>query len=275
MLVDKRWQRKVFFKKFSSKCIYRDVKCSFCNPAEKRLPVERFFSCQSPQKKWKLKYFFKEDFSSNCSYGNVENTIDNLIEKKRQKAKTFSLSVRKRKKKFKTFFRKIYLSKFSCKHVESGSGSPVSIFLTKRRKIFTQCPEMIKIFDGFFCQTSWKNVDWMPKSICSVCENYENYLIFSQKNLFNMIPWTRRKQFSQPCRKVFARGLKVFRSFVKTLRTPTIFSKKSYFLPRFPVDMWNSVLAILLEVFWPKTEKNCSINNNDKEMYTFFKKKLR
>ena len=89
MLVDKVWQRKVFFKKFSSKCIYRDVKCSFYNPAEKSLPDERFFSCQSPQKKWKLKYFFREDFSSNCSYGNVENTIDNLIEKKDKNPKHF------------------------------------------------------------------------------------------------------------------------------------------------------------------------------------------
>ena len=153
MLVDKRWQRKVFVKKISSKCIYRDVKCSFYNPAEKSLPDERIFSCQSPQKKWKLKYFFREDFSSKCPYGNLENTIDNLIEKKRQTAKTFSLSVRKTKKKFRTFFRKIYLSKCSCKHVESGSGSPASIFLTKGREIFTQCPEMIKIFDSFFCQT--------------------------------------------------------------------------------------------------------------------------
>ena len=73
----------------------------------------------------------------------------------------------------------------------------------------------------------------MPKKVSSVCENYKNYLIFSQKKLFNMIPWTRRKQFLQPCRKVFARGPKVFRSLVKTVRTPTIFSKKVIFFQGF------------------------------------------
>ena len=102
--------------------------------------------------------------------------------KKWQFAKTFWLSVRRRKKKFKTFFRKTYLSKRSCKHVESGSGSPAAIFLTKGQRFFTQCPEMIKKSDGFFCQLCWKIFDWMPKSICSLCENYKNYLIFSQKN---------------------------------------------------------------------------------------------
>ena len=153
--------------------------------------------------------------------------------KKWRKAKIFSLSVRKRKKKFKTFFRKKYLPNCSCKHVESSSGSPASIFLTKGQKCFTQCPVMIKNFDGFFCQPCWKIFDWMPKSTCSVCENSKNYLFFSQKNLFNMIPWTRRKQFSQTCRKVFARGPKVFRSFVETVRTSRIFSKKVVFFQGF------------------------------------------
>ena len=155
--------------------------------------------------------------------------------KKMTKNQIFLLSVRKRKKKFKTFFRKTYLSNCSCKDVESSSGSPASIFLTKGRKFFTQCPEMIKNCDSFFCQTCWKNFHWMPKIICSMCENYKDYLIFSQKNLFNMIPWTRRKQFSQTCRKVFARRPKVFRSLVETVRTPTIFSKKVIF---FQVFRW-------------------------------------
>ena len=44
------WQKKFFFKKFSSKYIYRDVKCSFLKPAEKNLPESRFFSGQSPKR---------------------------------------------------------------------------------------------------------------------------------------------------------------------------------------------------------------------------------
>ena len=106
----------------------------------------------------------------------------------------------------------------------------------RRQKFFTQCPEIIKNSDGFFCQPCWQIFDWMPKSICSVCENYENYLIFFSNKAFQyeyMIPWTRRKQFSQPCRKAFARGLKVFHSLVKTVTTPTIFSKKGNFFQGF------------------------------------------
>ena len=147
----------------------------------------------------------------------------------------------------------------------------------RRQKFFTQCPEIIKNSDGFFCQLCWQIFDWMPKSICSVCENYENYLIFFSNKAFQyeyMIPWTRRKQFSQPCRKAFARGLKVFHSLVKTVTTPTIFSKKGNFFPRFPVDMWNSVLAILLDFFQQKTEKVCPKNENHKKNTHFFPKKL-
>ena len=136
-----------FFKKYSSKCIYRDVVWSFFKPAEKSLPDERSFSCQSLQKNWKLENFSRKFFSSKCSYGHLENTIGNPIEKTMTKNQIFFLlSVRKRKMKFKTFFRKIYLSNCSCKDVESSSGSPASIFLTKGRKFFTQCPEMIKNF---------------------------------------------------------------------------------------------------------------------------------
>ena len=48
-------------------------------------------------------------------------------------------------------------------------------------------------------------------------------------------------------------------------------SKKIYFFPSFPVDTWISVLAILLEVFWQKSEKVCTINKNLKK-YNFLQK---
>ena len=179
--------RENFFKKFYSNYIYRDIKCSFFNPAEKSLPDERFSSCQSPQKIENLnkilEKFFIEVFLRTRGLHYWQPYW-----KKWPFAKSFSLSVRRRKKKFKTFFRKTYLSNCSCKHVEISSGSPASIFLTKGRKFFTQCPEMIKNCDSFFCQTCWKNFDWMPKSICLVCENYKTYLIFSQKNFFPYDP---------------------------------------------------------------------------------------
>ena len=47
----------------------------------------------------------------------------------------------------------------------------------------------------------------------------------------------------------------IFRSFLKTIRSPTIFSKKHTFLQNLPLDMWNSVLTISSEVFWQKEEK--------------------
>ena len=174
------------------------------------MPDERIFSCQSPQNNWKLEYFSRKFFSWKCSYGHLEYTIGNPIGKNWQKTKNFLLSVRKRKKKFKTFFRKIYLPKCSCKHVESSSGSPASFFLTKGRKFFTQRPEMINNFDGFFCQPCWKIFDWMPKSICSVCENLKNYLLFPQKKTFQYDPLDTSKAVFTTLPKSFRQKVENF-----------------------------------------------------------------
>ena len=47
--------REIFFSKNSSQNVPIETKkCSLFNPAEKCLPDERIFSCQSPQKNWKF-----------------------------------------------------------------------------------------------------------------------------------------------------------------------------------------------------------------------------
>ena len=97
MLVVQKWQRIFFFKKYSSKCIYRDVKWSFFKPAEKSLPDERSFSGQSLQKNWKLEYFSGKFFSSKCSYGHLEYTIGNPIEKTMTKNQNFFAQCPKKK----------------------------------------------------------------------------------------------------------------------------------------------------------------------------------
>ena len=73
----------------------------------------------------------------------------------------------------------------------------------------------------------------MPKKVCSVFENAKKYLTFLRKKFLMMIIWTHQKQFSQPCRKIFARRPEVFGSFLKKNRTHTYFSKKNIFLPIF------------------------------------------
>ena len=42
------------FKKFSSNIFYLEVKCTFLDRPEKRLPDGPVLSCQNPQKNWKL-----------------------------------------------------------------------------------------------------------------------------------------------------------------------------------------------------------------------------
>ena len=222
MIVVRNWQRIFFSKKSFQNVSIETKQCSFFNPAEKSLPNDRIFSCQSPQKNWKLEYFYKKIFSSKGSYGHVEYTIDNPIEKNWQKTKIFSLSVRKRTKKFNTFFRKIYLSNCSCKHVESSSGSPASIFLTKGRKIFAQCQEMIKNLDRFSDIPNGKSSTECRKGLAQ-CANKtsQNHPMPTSKAVFTTLP------------KVFVKSLKVFCSFLKKMKTPTIFSKNLIFFKAF------------------------------------------
>ena len=99
----KRTGKSFFLHKFSSNFIYLEVKCTFLDRPEKRLPEGPVFSCQSPQKNWKFTWIFRNYFSSKFTYGHVEYTIDNPIEKNWQLAEFFSLSVRRRKKQFKNF----------------------------------------------------------------------------------------------------------------------------------------------------------------------------
>ena len=110
----------------------------------------------------------------------------------------------------------------------------------------------------------------MPKRFFSVCESAKKYLRFFRKKFLMMILWTHQKQFSQPCRKSFARRPKLFGSFLKKNRTHTIFSIKC-FPSNFLVETYISALAILLEVFRQKTGKLRPFNRNVKK-YSFFSK---
>ena len=226
LLVVQNGQGKVTsFKKFSSNFIYLQVKCTFLDRPEKRLPEGPVFSCQGPQKKWKLTKIFRNYFSSKCSNGHVEYTIDNPIGKNWQIAKTSLLKVRRRKKKFKTFFRKTYLSNCSCKHVERSSGIPASIFSTKGRKFFAQCQEMIRKLDRISDIPNGKSSTECRKGLAQCAKKT------SQKH--PMLTW----------KAVFTTLLKNFRPNFETFllisekdKNTYIFFKKNKFLPGFPVD---------------------------------------
>ena len=131
------------------------------------------------------------------------------------------------------FFKKIFLSNCSCKHVECSCGIPASNFWTKKRKFFAQCPEMIENLDSFFWQPCWKMFAWIPKKVSSLCKEGKNFLFFFQTKRLKIILCTHRKQYSQPCQKVSVKSLKVFRSFLKKIKTPTIFPRKLIFFQDF------------------------------------------
>ena len=150
--------------------------------------------------------------------------------KKLTKTKNFTLSVPKRKKKFKIFFRKIYLPNCSCKHVESSSGSPASFFLTKGRNFFTQCPEMIKNFDGFFLSTLLENLRLnAEKHLLSVRE-LKNLSTFSSKKTFQYDPMDTSKAVFTTLPKSFRQMVENFSLISeKKTKAPTIFSKNLIF----------------------------------------------
>ena len=93
---------------------------------------------------------------------------------------------------------------------------------------------------------------------------------FSKKILL-MIIGTHQKQFSQRCRKIFARGSKFLAHFWKRI-AHTQFFQQSIFLSSFLVETYISVLATLPEVFW-QNKKKIRPKSKIYEKYTFFSKK--
>ena len=225
MLVVQNWQR-IFFSKNSPQNVSIETKkCSLYNPAEKSLPDERIFSSQNPQRNWKLEQFFKKNFSSKCSYGHVDYTTDNPIEKNWQKAKIFLLSVRKRKEKFRIFSRKKNLSNRSCKHVESSFGNPASVFLTKSRKFFAQCQEVIKSLDRFSDIPIGKSSTECQQGLAQ-CANKtsQNHPMPTSKAVFTTLPKSFRQRFES------------FLLISGKDKNTYNFFKKPNSLQRFPVD---------------------------------------
>ena len=97
--LSKNNREKFFFKQFSSKYIYRYVKCRFFNPVEKSLPESRLFFLIKVRKKIEnsnIFYFLRKFFSSTCSVGFVEYFFDNPIERNLTERQNFFAHVRKR-----------------------------------------------------------------------------------------------------------------------------------------------------------------------------------
>ena len=97
-----------FFKQFSSKYIYRDVNCSFFNPAEKTLPESQFFFLIKVQKRIEnsnIFNFLRKYFSSNCPFGFVEHTFDSPIEINLTESQTFFAHVRRNKRNSRLFLK--------------------------------------------------------------------------------------------------------------------------------------------------------------------------
>ena len=179
---------KIFFQTIFLKIYLQRRKMHFSRRCRKTLAGRPIFFLSSPQKKWKLKWFSRKNFSSKFAYGHVEYTFDNLIGQNLIKSRGFFAQFLKTEKKLKTFFKKLFLSNCSCKHVECSLGS-LAAFFDNRSKLFCSMSRVTKILDSSFWQTCWKIIDWMPESVCSVCENDKKYLIFFSKKL---LKWSYR-----------------------------------------------------------------------------------
>ena len=139
----KTTERSFFLKHFSSNYIYRDVKCTFLEPAEKRLPANRIFSCQSPQKNWKLKYFSRKKIPSKFAYGYVEYTFDNLIGQTLIEGRFFFAQCPRKEKKLKTFSKQFFETVLV--NMLNAVLAALLVFSTKGPNFFAQCPELKKI----------------------------------------------------------------------------------------------------------------------------------
>ena len=146
--------------------------------------------------------------------------------KKLTKSKIFLLSVRKRKKKFKIFSRKKNLSNRSCKHVESSSGNHASVFLTKSRKFFAQCQEVIKNLDRFSDIPIGKSSTECRQGLAQ-CANKtsQNHPMPTSKAVFTPLP------------KSFRQKLEGFLLISGKDKNTYNFLEKPHSLQRFPVDM--------------------------------------
>ena len=74
-----------------------------------------------------------------------------------------------------------------------------------------------------------------------------------------------KSSFHNAAEKLSPEGQKLLAHFWKRI-AHTQFYQQFIFLPSFLVETYISVLAILLEVFWQKTEKVCTINENLKKL---------
>ena len=130
---------------------------------------------------------------------------------------------------------------------------------------------MIKTLDSSFWWPCWKISDWMPKRVCSVCENDKMYRIFFIKTSQNE-PTDRSKAVCTTLPKNFPRRPKFLRSFLETIRTAKVFSTKLYFSSKvscghvgFSFD--NPVGKLLTK--YPKF----LLNKRKGRKYTFFSEK--
>ena len=157
----------------------------------------------------------------------------------------------KDKRNSRLFLKNIFRPNCSCKHVESIFGSPFAFFSSKGRIFFSQCPKSKKKLVSSFWQPCWKIFERLPKSICSVCENYKIYLIFSQKNSV----WSRghvESSFHNPAENFSPEGRKSLAHLWKRLEHLKFFRKKVIFFQGF---RW--ICGIL---FW----QSCWISFNEK-----------
>ena len=146
--------------------------------------------------------------------------------KKMTKSQIIFAKCPKKKEKIQEFFQEKDLSNCSCKHVESSSGSPASVFLTKGRKFFAQCQEMIKSLDRFSDIPSGKSSTESQKRLAP-CANKtsQNHPMPTSKPVFTTLPKSFRQRFE--CFLLISGKDKSTYNFLK----------KPNSLQRFPVDM--------------------------------------
>ena len=131
---------------------------------------------------------------------------------------------------------------------------------------------MTKNLISSFWQPCWKIFNWMPERVWQCARMIKDIWFFFQKNS-QIDPMDTSKAVFITLPKSFCQKADCFSLISKNHEMTYQLTKKIHFLTGAPLDMWNSVLTILSEVFWQKREEIRSEIEKENKIHFFFKTK--
>ena len=168
----------------------------------------------------------------------------------------------------------MFRSNCSCEHVENSFDSPTAFVFVKKAKFFCQCPEMKKNLDSFFRRPCWKISDWMPKRVCSVCENVKKYATFFSKKFSLKDPMDTIKAVFKTLPKDVCQKAKSFWLLSDKVKNTYYFFQKKYFSSEFSCGNVRFKIGSPAGSLMTKNWKNLLNKRKWWKSYIFFKKQI-